>query len=150
MYSESAYDLSNDKMIILMTILITKYHFLDVANNLVISKRLSQFLSPYELCHDPRLWQILRILLHKLSISLSVVTAIAPESIRSDRLFLPTIGLLLALQWSGTEYSWNNPWIIVLFVLIGVLLRTFVAVQICQNEKATPPPRIVRNRHILS
>ncbi|CAI7601261.1 unnamed protein product [Penicillium glandicola] len=65
--------------------------------------------------------------------------------------FLPAIVcLLLALQWGGTQYSWNNPRIIVLFVLTGVLLLAFVAVQIHQNEKATLPPRIVRNRNIWS
>ncbi|KAJ5602440.1 hypothetical protein N7537_005396 [Penicillium hordei] len=65
--------------------------------------------------------------------------------------FLPAIVcLLLALQWGGTQYSWNNPRIIVLFVLAGVLLFAFLGVQIYQNEKATLPPRIVRNRNIWS
>lgn len=65
--------------------------------------------------------------------------------------FLPAIVcLLLALQWGGTQYSWNSPRIIVLFVLTGVLLLIFVGVQIRQNEKATLPPRIVRNRNIWS
>jgi hypothetical protein len=36
------------------------------------------------------------------------------------------------------------------FVLTGVLLLAFVAVQIRQNEKATLPPRIVQNRNIWS
>ncbi|KAJ5197556.1 hypothetical protein N7449_008035 [Penicillium cf. viridicatum] len=65
--------------------------------------------------------------------------------------FLPAIVcLLLALQWGGTQYPWNNPRIIVLFVLAGVLLFAFLVVQIYQNEKATLPPRIVRNRNIWS
>lgn len=65
--------------------------------------------------------------------------------------FLPAIVcLLLALQWGGTQYSWKSPRIIVLFVLTGVLLLAFVAVQIRQNEKATLPPRIVQNRNIWS
>ncbi|KAJ5365916.1 Major facilitator superfamily domain general substrate transporter [Penicillium concentricum] len=65
--------------------------------------------------------------------------------------FLPAIiCLLLALQWGGAHYAWNNPRIIALFVLSGVLLIAFVAVQIYQNEKATLPPRIVCNRNIWS
>ncbi|OQE35444.1 hypothetical protein PENCOP_c013G00888 [Penicillium coprophilum] len=65
--------------------------------------------------------------------------------------FLPAIiCLLLALQWGGTQYAWNNPRIIALFVVAGVLIIAFVAVQIWQNEKATLPPRIVCNRNIWS
>ncbi|KAJ5462654.1 hypothetical protein N7475_007598 [Penicillium sp. IBT 31633x] len=65
--------------------------------------------------------------------------------------FLPAIVcLLLALQWGGTEYPWNNGRIIALFVVSGVLLLAFIAIQIHQNERATLPPRIVRNRNIWS
>ncbi|KAJ5837056.1 hypothetical protein N7447_003082 [Penicillium robsamsonii] len=65
--------------------------------------------------------------------------------------FLPAIiCLLLALQWGGAQYAWNNPRIIALFVLSGVLLIVFVAIQVRQNEKATLPPRIVCNRNIWS
>ncbi|KAK2048579.1 major facilitator superfamily transporter [Colletotrichum somersetense] len=56
--------------------------------------------------------------------------------------------LLLALQWGGVEYAWNNPRIIALLVLAFVLLASFVAVQAFLPETATIPPRIMRNRSI--
>ncbi|KAJ5144516.1 hypothetical protein N7448_001908 [Penicillium atrosanguineum] len=50
----------------------------------------------------------------------------------------------------GSQYSWNNPRIIVLFVLAGVLLIAFMGSQVRLNEKATLPPRIMRNRNVWS
>ena len=64
-------------------------------------------------------------------------------------LFLPAIiCLLLALQWGGSKYPWNEARIIVLFVLFGLLISGFVAVQIWKQEKATVPPRIAKNRSV--
>ncbi|MCJ1243696.1 hypothetical protein MMC30_000893 [Trapelia coarctata] len=64
-------------------------------------------------------------------------------------LFVPAIVcLLLALQWGGTQYPWSNGRIIALFVLFGVLLITFVCVQIWLGDDATVPPRIARKRSI--
>ncbi|KAJ4584388.1 hypothetical protein HRR81_000194 [Exophiala dermatitidis] len=66
-------------------------------------------------------------------------------------IFMPAIiCLLLALQWGGTEYSWSNARIIALFVLSGVLLTGFAAVQIWRQELATIPPRILKNRSIAA
>lgn len=66
-------------------------------------------------------------------------------------IYLPSIVcLLLALQWGGNQYAWDNPRIIALFVVAGALLLAFVGCQIWLNEKATLPPRIVRNRNIWS
>ncbi|KAK2022572.1 major facilitator superfamily transporter [Colletotrichum zoysiae] len=63
--------------------------------------------------------------------------------------FIPgVVCLLLALQWGGVEYAWNNPRIIALLVLAFVLLASFVAVQVFLPETATIPPRIMRNRSI--
>ncbi|KAK1599396.1 major facilitator superfamily transporter [Colletotrichum navitas] len=63
--------------------------------------------------------------------------------------FIPgVVCLLLALQWGGVEYAWNNSRIIALFVLAFVLLASFVAIQILLPETATIPPRILRNRSI--
>ncbi|KAK1964946.1 major facilitator superfamily transporter [Colletotrichum sublineola] len=63
--------------------------------------------------------------------------------------FMPgVVCLLLALQWGGVEYTWNNPRIIALLVLAFVLLASFVAVQILLPKTATVPPRIMRNRSI--
>ncbi|RAH68127.1 MDR family MFS transporter [Aspergillus aculeatinus CBS 121060] len=66
-------------------------------------------------------------------------------------LFLPAIVcLLLALQWGGNQYAWDNWRIIVLFVVAGVLLLAFGGCQVWQGDDATLPPRILRNRNIWS
>ncbi|GKT84542.1 MFS aflatoxin efflux pump [Colletotrichum tofieldiae] len=63
--------------------------------------------------------------------------------------FIPgVVCLLLALQWGGVEYAWNNPRMIALLVLAFVLLVSFVAIQILLPDTATVPPRIMRNRSI--
>lgn len=63
--------------------------------------------------------------------------------------FLPGIVcLILALQWGGTKYDWNNGRIIALFVLFGVLMIAFIFVQRWKQETASVPPRIVKMRSI--
>ncbi|KAL3421805.1 hypothetical protein PVAG01_05961 [Phlyctema vagabunda] len=63
--------------------------------------------------------------------------------------FLPgVICLLLALQWGGVTYDWSSARIIALFVLAGVLLVAFAAIQVWQKENATLPLRILKNRSI--
>ncbi|KAF7374341.1 Major facilitator superfamily transporter [Mycena sanguinolenta] len=65
--------------------------------------------------------------------------------------FIPAIvSLLLALQWGGSKYPWDSPRIITLFVLFGVFIITFVAIQIWQQENATVPPRIFLQRSICA
>nr|GAT55040.1 major facilitator superfamily transporter [Mycena chlorophos] len=65
-------------------------------------------------------------------------------------IFVPAIVcLLLALQWGGSTYAWGNGRIIALFVLFGVLITAFIAVQIWRQEDATVPPRIMKQRSIL-
>ena len=65
--------------------------------------------------------------------------------------FMPAIiCLLLALQWGGSRYAWSDGRIIALLVIFGVLAIAFVAVQIWQQENATVPPRIFKQRSILS
>ncbi|KAE8369130.1 major facilitator superfamily domain-containing protein [Aspergillus caelatus] len=64
--------------------------------------------------------------------------------------FVPAIvSLLLALQWGGSTYSWSNNRIITLFVLFGVLLLLFAAVQILRPETATIPTRVITQRSML-
>ncbi|KAI1186284.1 MFS general substrate transporter [Nemania serpens] len=66
-------------------------------------------------------------------------------------IFIPAIiSLLLALQWGGTMYPWNNGRIIGLFVVFGVLILAFLYVQWHQQENATVPPRIFFNRTVMS
>lgn len=58
------------------------------------------------------------------------------------------ICLLLALQWGGTSYSWDNARIIALIGLAGILLIAFGFVQIWRKEDATIPPRIIKQRSV--
>jgi hypothetical protein len=58
--------------------------------------------------------------------------------------------LLLAFQWGGSVYAWNNGGIIALFILFGVLMIAFVAVQLLMPETATIPARIITQRSILA
>ncbi|KAK5636418.1 hypothetical protein RRF57_012131 [Xylaria bambusicola] len=65
--------------------------------------------------------------------------------------FIPSIvTLLIALQWGGSTYAWSNWRIILLFVLFGVLLFAFGAVQVYLPKTATVPVRIIRRRSILA
>ncbi|PPR01337.1 hypothetical protein CVT24_006339 [Panaeolus cyanescens] len=64
-------------------------------------------------------------------------------------LFIPgIICLLLVLQWGGSMFAWHNARIIALFVLFGVLILSFIAVQYRMRENATIPPRIIKIRTI--
>ena len=58
--------------------------------------------------------------------------------------------LLLALQWGGSTYPWNDGRIIALLVLFVLLISVFIAVQLWRKDNATIPPRIVKNRSILA
>ncbi|TPX10948.1 uncharacterized protein E0L32_008154 [Thyridium curvatum] len=63
--------------------------------------------------------------------------------------FVPgVVCLLLALQWGGVNYAWANARIIALLVLAGVLLISFVAIQIVLPKTATVPPHIFKQRSI--
>ncbi|CUS13800.1 unnamed protein product [Tuber aestivum] len=64
-------------------------------------------------------------------------------------LLLPgVVSLLLALQWGGTTYKWGSARIIGLLVTAFVLLVGFVVTQFWRQEKATIPPRILKQRSI--
>jgi len=60
------------------------------------------------------------------------------------------VSLVLALQWGGTQYSWENARIVVLLILCVVLCITFMAIQIWKKEEATVPPRIVMKRSVAA
>ncbi|KAL3439817.1 MFS toxin efflux pump [Aspergillus insuetus] len=64
-------------------------------------------------------------------------------------LLLPAIiCLLLALQWGGATYPWANWRIVLLLVLCGVLILGFAATQHWQQDRATIPPRLIKNRNV--
>ena len=65
--------------------------------------------------------------------------------------FIPAIvSLLLALQWGGSKYAWKDGRIIALFIVFGILIITFVGIQFWQQENATVPPRILKNRSMAA
>lgn len=65
--------------------------------------------------------------------------------------FLPgIICLLLALQWGGSTYDWNNGRIIALLVISGICLCAFIAVQAWRGDMATVPPHIIKQRSIAA
>ncbi|KAK1996964.1 major facilitator superfamily transporter [Colletotrichum falcatum] len=65
--------------------------------------------------------------------------------------FLPSIvSLLLALEWGGSEYEWNDGRIIALFVVFGVGFSAFAAVQVLMPKTATVPLRIIKQRTMLA
>nr|XP_036583299.1 MFS aflatoxin efflux [Colletotrichum truncatum]KAF6792275.1 MFS aflatoxin efflux [Colletotrichum truncatum] len=65
--------------------------------------------------------------------------------------FLPSIvSLLLALEWGGATYSWNDGRIIALFVVFGVGFSAFAAVQVFMPKTATVPVRIIAQRTMLA
>lgn len=58
--------------------------------------------------------------------------------------------LILGLQFGGTSETWNRPKIIVLMTLFGVFFLTFMAYETWLGEEATLPPRIAKNRTVMS
>ena len=65
--------------------------------------------------------------------------------------FIPCmVCLVLALQWGGSEYSWSNWRIIVLFVMFGLTAMAFGAVQVMMPQTASLPVRVITQRTMLS
>lgn len=60
------------------------------------------------------------------------------------------ICLLLALQWGGSTYAWNDGRVIALLVLFGVVIVAFLVVQRWMADDATVPPRVFKIRTIWS
>ncbi|KAF3259671.1 hypothetical protein TWF192_010526 [Orbilia oligospora] len=66
-------------------------------------------------------------------------------------ILIPTVvSLLLALQWGGTTYAWNDPRIIGLFVCFGCLVIIFIGSQWRLGDAATLPLRILRQHYSVS
>ncbi|KAI1153166.1 major facilitator superfamily domain-containing protein [Nemania diffusa] len=66
-------------------------------------------------------------------------------------LFVPSIvSILIALQWGGSLYAWNDGRVIALLVVFAVALVAFVGVQIWLGESATIPPRVGSQRTVWS
>lgn len=81
----------------------------------------------------------------------SVLDRIKQLDLIGASLLIPAIiCLLLALQWGGNKYPWNNSRIIGLFVGFGLLVILFAASQLYLGEKATLPPHILKKRTVLA
>ncbi|CAI7596834.1 unnamed protein product [Penicillium discolor] len=65
-------------------------------------------------------------------------------------LFSALICLLLALQWGGSTYAWSNWRIILLFVVFGICLITWVIVQVRTPATATIQLRVISNRSVVA
>ncbi|KAJ5099532.1 MFS toxin efflux pump (AflT) [Penicillium argentinense] len=81
----------------------------------------------------------------------SVLSRIKQLDLIGASLLIPAIVcLLLALQWGGNKYPWNNSRIIGLFVGFGLMIILFVASQLYLGEKATLPPHILKKRTVAA
>lgn len=60
------------------------------------------------------------------------------------------ICLLLALQWGGNKYPWSNSRIIGLFIGFGLLAILTVISQLKLGDRATLPPRIMKQRSVIA
>ncbi|PYH97029.1 MFS transporter [Aspergillus ellipticus CBS 707.79] len=58
------------------------------------------------------------------------------------------ICLIFALQWGGSLWPWSDGRVIALFVVSGVTFIIFVGTQVLQGDRATVPPRLLKNRDI--
>ncbi|VUC29483.1 unnamed protein product [Clonostachys rosea] len=58
--------------------------------------------------------------------------------------------LLLALQWGGVTYPWNNGRVIALLVVFGILIIIFITAEVYQSSNAMLPSRIMHQFHVLS
>ncbi|KAH6605661.1 mfs toxin efflux pump [Trichoderma cornu-damae] len=84
------------------------------------------------------------------TLNMTIVERILQIDILGTAIFIPAIvSLLLALQWGGTEYAWNDSKIIGLFVGFGLIIAVFVGIQFWKGDKGTLPPRMFKNRNVL-
>ncbi|KAI8960439.1 MFS general substrate transporter [Daldinia sp. FL1419] len=59
------------------------------------------------------------------------------------------IMLLLALQWGGTQFPWNDRRIIGLFAGAGAMTLVFIGIEHYQQDKGLLPPRFFKDRNLL-
>jgi len=82
--------------------------------------------------------------------NLSVTQRILKLDLIGASILVPAvICLLLALQWGGSTYPWNNSRIIGLFIGFGLLTIIFVYTQIRLGDRGTLPPRLFKNRNVV-
>ncbi|KAJ5570579.1 uncharacterized protein N7459_010009 [Penicillium hispanicum] len=63
--------------------------------------------------------------------------------------FVPlAISVILALEWAGTEYTWSNWRIILLWALVGVLLFAFLGVEYRTGDDSMFPLKMMCQRSV--
>jgi hypothetical protein len=93
----------------------------------------------------------LRIPRHSDSSEQSFLARILQLDLIGASILIPAVVcLLLALQWGGATYPWKNSRIIGLFVGFGCLIIIFIYTQIKQGDRATLPPRLLKQRTVAA
>jgi MFS family permease len=83
--------------------------------------------------------------------SVSLAQKIKKIDIIGLLIFVPAvISLLLALQWGGSTYPWNNGRIIALLILFGVLSIAFIAFEKWKGVEAALPIHIITQRSVAA
>ncbi|KAJ5300658.1 uncharacterized protein N7443_005660 [Penicillium atrosanguineum] len=63
--------------------------------------------------------------------------------------FIPlAISVILALEWGGSEYTWGNWRIILLWVLVGVLLLVFLGIEYRSGDDSMFPLKLLYQRSV--
>jgi MFS family permease len=84
------------------------------------------------------------------TINQTFVQRIRQLDLYGTAIFIPAIVcLLLALQWGGAEYPWNDSKVIGLFCGFGAMIIIFIGIQFWQKDRGTLPPRLFKNRNVL-
>ena len=58
--------------------------------------------------------------------------------------------LLLALQWGGTTYPWHDSKIWGTLLGFGLLIILFIYLQYRRQDRATLPPRVLKQRTVCA
>ncbi|KAI0168997.1 MFS general substrate transporter [Hypoxylon sp. FL1284] len=81
---------------------------------------------------------------------LSVLSRIGQLDLLGAVVLMPAIiMLLLALQWGGVQYAWNDRHVTCLFIGAGVLTVFFIAIEHYQQDRGMLPPRFFKDRNVL-
>jgi MFS family permease len=60
------------------------------------------------------------------------------------------VSLLLALQWGGSTYTWNDGRIIGLLVMFGILIIAFISFERSKGVEATLPMHVITQRSVAA
>ena len=83
--------------------------------------------------------------------SLTLTRKIAELDILGSLAFLPSIiCLLIGLQWGGGRYPWRSYRVVLLLIFAALLFTIFVIIQLWKKDKATVPPRIIKQRSMAA